>query len=403
MLFTAWGCSTPPEPVSSSLPGTLAVKSSGAEQRVAAGISGLDVPSAAPPIEGQYALPTPDPDNGAGTLLIYTAITGHQSIGSGPRHQTSPADPQRWTAAGEESRGRSLEAQIEEELRRQQAALDGIQASPAEQPTIEAMIAGQTLAEHAKPWAAPDAPKERKLPLSVFEMENVTILPGSWGNEEPLKVTRGILDADRDGVPEQIRFFDRETKVLLRKEVDSNYDGSLDTWSTYKDGMLVSRLRDTNRNGDVDVWESYAEDRMTDRTIDRDHDHIADAFYQYSGGILAEERHDVNNDGVVDRRISYQNLFRSYAEEDRDLDGSMDNWTTYGVSQGKEVVIRIERASTGSGAPDIFEIYDTSSGKSVLVRREEDRNQDGSIDVISRYKNGKLVQREISNPDLAPL
>ncbi|NIM60898.1 MAG: hypothetical protein GTO30_04370, partial [Acidobacteria bacterium] len=55
------------------------------------------------------------------------------------------------------------------------------------------------------------------------------------------------------------------------------------------------------------------------------------------------------------RRIRYANLFRESAEEDVDRDGQMDVWTTYGVSHGKEVVLRIERASKGSGPPDIVE------------------------------------------------
>ena len=132
-------------------------------------------------------------------------------------------------------------------------------------------------------------------------------------------------------------------------------------------------------------------------------DGVADAFYQYAGGILVEERHDANNDGSVDRRIRYQNLFRQTAEEDLDRDGQMDVWTTYGVSHGKEVVVKIERASTGSGPPDIIETYDISTGTSLLSKLEEDRNGDGTVDVTSRYDNGKLVQREISDPDLAPL
>jgi hypothetical protein len=388
----------------SSLPGTLAVESGGSAELVTANTSNLDVPIAADPIEGQLALPEPNPNEGAGTLLIYTAITGHQPTGSaGTRRRGSTSGPGRWTAEGEESRGRSLEAQIEEEIQRQQAALDGIAADPSEQPTIESLISGHSIAERANPRTAPDAPKDRELPLSVFEMEAVTIVPGSWGNEETLELSRGILDADRDGIPEQIRFFDRESMLLLRKELDSNYDGALDSWSDYQNGELVTRVRDSNDDGNPDVWESYAKTRMTERSIDRDHDMIADAFYQYSGGILAEERHDANNDGIIDRRITYQNLFRSYAEEDRDRDGSMDVWTTYGVSKGKEVIVRIERASGGSGPPDIIEIYDTSTGKSILAKREEDRDGDGSMDIISRYENGKLVQRVITDPDLAPL
>jgi hypothetical protein len=400
-LFHA-GCASPPPP-ESSLPGALAVESRGSGDLVAADSSRLEVPPAAAPVEGQSRPAEPDPNDGAGTLLIYTAITGQPPFGSSDGARTAPVDRRRWTAEGEASRGRSLEAQIQEELERQQAALAGIESDPGAQSTIESLITGQDLAERANPRVAPDAPKDRELPLTVFEMEPVTIVAGSWGNEEPMKVRRGVLDADEDGKPEQIHYFDPESMVLLRKEQDSNFDGALDIWSTYEAGKLVSRVRDTDDDAEADVWEHYENDRMTHRTIDRDRDGVADAFYQYAGGILVEERHDANNDGSVDRRIRYQNLFRESAEEDLDHDGQMDVWTTYGVSHGKEVVVRIERASKGSGTPDIVETYDVSTGKSTLAKLEEDRDGDGTVDITSRYENGKLVQREISDPDLAPL
>jgi hypothetical protein len=401
-LSAPWGCAQPPPPAS-SLPGKLAVESLDSVDLVTANADDTAVPAAAQPQEGQTRLPIPDPDDGAGTLLVYTAITGQQDPFNTASARSSPSEPGRWTAEGEESRGRSLEAQIEEELRRQQLALDGLDSESSEQPTVESLITGQSSAERANPRVAPDAPTERELPLSVFEMEPVTIVAGSWDNDEAIRVTRGVLDADRDGVPEQVRFFDRDTMLLLRVEQDSNFDGNLDIWNTYTDGEIASRVRDTSGNGNADVWEQYEGGRMTQRTIDRDHDGIADAFYVYGGEILVEERHDANNDGTVDRLISYQNLFRVRAEEDRDRDGNMDVWTTYGVSRGKEVVERVEQATKGSGPPDRIETYDTSSGKSQLSKLEEDRNGDGEVDVTSRYENGKLVQREISDPDLAPL
>ncbi|MCH8890570.1 MAG: hypothetical protein IH827_05795 [Myxococcales bacterium] len=400
-LMAPWGCSTPPPPAS-SLPGKLAVESAGSIDLVTANAEGVNVPAAAQPREGQIRLPKPDPDDGAGTLLVYTAITGQQPFGPGST-RPAPSEPGRWTAEGEQSRGRSLEAQIEEELRRQQLAIESLDSDLSEQPTVESLITGQSVAERANPRVAPDAPKDRELPMSVFEMEPVTIMAGSWGNEEAIEVTRGVLDADRDGVPEQIRFFDPDSMLLLRLEQDSNFDGNLDIWNTYTDGKLTARVRDTSGDGNADVWERYEGDRMTHRTIDRDHDGVADAFYIYGGGILVEERHDANNDGIVDRQISYQNLFRVRAEEDRDFDGNMDVWTTYGISHGKEVVERVEQATKGSGPPDRIETYDTSTGKSQLSKLEEDRNGDGTVDVTSYYENGKLVQREISDPDLAPL
>ncbi len=402
LLIAPWGCSTPPPP-SSSLPGKLAVESTGSVELVTAEAEDVEVPSAAQPQEGQTRLPKPDPDEGAGTLLVYTAITGQQEPFSSGTSRTAPSEPGRWTAEGEESRGRSLEAQIEEELRRQQLAIENLESEASEQQTVESLITGQSTVERANPRVAPDAPQDRELPLSVFEMEPVTIVAGSWDNEETIKVTRGVLDADRDGVPEQIRFFEPESMLLLRLEQDSDYDGSLDLWNTYTDGKLTSRVRDTSGDGNADVWEQYENERMTHRTIDRDQDGVADAFYVYRGDILVEERHDANNDGVVDRLISYQNLFRVHAEEDRDQDGNMDVWTTYGVSHGKEVVERVEQATKGSGPPDRIETYDTSTGKSQLSKLEEDRDGDGVVDVTSRYENGKLVQREIADPDLAPL
>jgi len=401
LLVAPWGCSSPPPPAS-SLPGKLAVESAESVDLVQANAEGVDVPAAAQPREGQVRLPVPDPDDGAGTLLVYTAITGQQPLGSGSS-RAAPTGTGRWTAAGEQSRGRSLEAQIEEELRRQQLAIDGLDSDLSAQPTVESLITGQSAAERANPRVAPDAPKDRELPLSVFEMAPVRIVAGSWDNDETIEVTRGVLDADRDGVPEQIRFFEPGSMLLLRLEQDSNFDGNLDIWNTYEDGELAARVRDTSGDGSADVWERYENDRMTHRTIDRDHDGIADAFYVYGGDILVEESHDANNDGTVDRQISYRNLFRVHAEEDRDFDGNMDVWTIYGVSRGKEVVERVEQATKGSGPPDRIETYETDSGKSQLSKLEEDRNGDGTVDVTSHYKNGKLVQREISDPDLAPL
>ncbi len=401
-LLTPWGCAAPPPPAS-SLPGKLAVESSESDDLVAERAERVSVPAAAQPREGQSALPEPDPDDGAGTLLVYTAITGQQQPFDPGSARAAPSEPGRWTAEGERSRGRSLEAQIEEELRRRQLAIEGIDADPAESPTVESLITGQSSAERANPRIAPDAPKDREFPTSVFEIAPVTIVAGSWGNEAAFQVERGVLDADRDGVPEEVRFFDPDSKQLLRLEQDSDYDGSLDIWNSYEDGKLVARVRDTDGDGDPDVWEGYENDRMTHRTIDRDLDGVADAFYVYGGDILVEERHDSNNDGIIDRQISYQNLFRVRAEEDRDFDGNMDVWTTYGVSHGKEVVERVEQATKGNGPPDRIETYETSSGRSQLSKLEEDRNGDGKVDVTSRYENGKLVQREISDPELAPL
>ena len=115
------------------------------------------------------------------------------------------------------------------------------------------------------------------------------------------------------------------------------------------------------------------------------------------------ERHDANNDGVIDTTITYQDRHRVRVEEDRDREGRTDVWTTYQVVNGSEIVWRIERDTNGNGKPDVFETFQPKDGKPVLAKREEDKNGDGSVDVTSIYENGKLVRREISDPDLVPL
>ena len=264
-------------------------------------------------------------------------------------------------------------------------------------------VAAVDLEERADPRIAPTAPVDRDLPLAIFETETEKIPKGTWGNKRAIVVVKRTLDADRDGKPEQIRYYDEHTGELIRKEQDQTYDGSTDTWITYRDGRVAQRVMDTNDNGKPDTWETYRDGRMTDRAIDRDHDGMKDAFYRYEAKYLVEERHDANGDGEIDYMVIYEDRGRVRSEEDRDRDGAMDTWTTYRVVGGEEMIARIERDTKGDGKPDVFENFSEKGGKPILAKREEDKNGDGSIDVTSIYENGKLVRREISDPTLVPL
>ena len=76
---------------------------------------------------------------------------------------------------------------------------------------------------------------------------------------------------------------------------------------------------------------------------------------------------------------------------------------TYIVRNGREVVSRIERDKRGEGSVTIVEVFDTSTGRPVIARKDEDLNGDGEVDIVSIYREGKLVRREISDPDLVEL
>ena len=302
----------------------------------------------------------------------------------------------------EAERGDALESEIQAELLRQEELMQRMEKDASATLPGAGGLSDESLAERADPRIAPRIPKDRDLPLAIFDREMEKIPAGAWGdNQRELRVVTRSLDADQDGKPEQIRYYAEETGALLRKEQDQNFDGDIDTWATYAGDQLVSRALDANDDGEADAWEEYAGERMTSRQVDRDQDGIRDAFYTYEGDSLVEEKHDADNDGAFDLVVTYRDQLRTKVIEDRNYDGSADSWTIY--HEREEIVARIERDTDGSGRPDVFETYAILDGEPVLTKREEDKNQDGTIDITSIYENGKLVRREISDPSLMPL
>jgi hypothetical protein len=390
-------------------------------------------PAPGAPIAGSPALPGPEPSEPAppgldpaspgpdgAPLLLYGLLTRHdpferarQSEAGPPGARRSP-DPAGAPAAPpgaapdleqEGARGEILEQQIEAEVRRQQELLrqiDDAEARAAVEPALPGGAAGPEDPALADPRLAPPTPVERELPLAIFDAERAVVPAGTWDNPRELEVLKRVLDADRDGLPEQVRYYDGSGLVLLRQEQDTDYDGRMDAWTRYEGGQLAIRELDGSGDGKPDVFERYAGGRMAERSIDRDGDGVRDATYVYDGAALVEERHDPNNDGVPDRVIHYRERRRVSSEEDENGDGRFDTWTSFQVVGDRELAARIERDTQGRGKPDLFETYTAKDGKVLLAKREEDRDGDGAIDVTSFYEEGKLVRRVISDPSLVP-
>lgn len=368
---------------------------------------------------------------GAGTMLIYGALTGNVPFSGGgggygggyggpydpydpyggpydPNGQEARREQQMESQLGGElARGDALEGEIDAELRRQEELLHQIEQQEAlrdsAQAAIGTPITDEELEQRVDPRVAPPAPRDRELPAAIFEEERATIPKKAWDNKKKLSVLKRSLDADRDGNPEQVRYFDEKSGQMIRKEQDRNYDGKSDAWSVYESGALVSRKLDNDSDGEVDVWETYANGRMVSREVDRDGDGVRDAFYTYEGESLVRESHDANNDGKPDLLVTYRDRQRVMTEEDTDRNGSIDSWTSWTVVGKQEVMARLERDTDGDGKKDLFETYEPQSGRPVLARREEDKNGDGSVDVTSIYENGRLKSREINDPSLVPL
>lgn len=353
---------------------------------------------------------------GAASAMIYSAITGQVPFSAGPSWGSGPlpTERDRENALEDEieremARQASLETEIEDELSRQEGLLeqierdDALDSPPAPVDPVASLPPEESEPTETDPRAAPAEPKDRALPEIVFEQEEIVVPKDTWGNDRDMPVVKRTLDADRDGVPEQVRYVDPRTGRMVHKEQDRDYDGRIDAWQNYSGDSVAARQLDENDDGRPDVWEEYEGGRMTSRQVDRDQDGNRDAFYDYEGGSLVEERHDTNGDGRTDLVVTYRDRVRARSEEDTSKDGHMDTWTTYQVVGDAEVISRVERDKTASGSPNVFEIYEPNEGKPQLVRREEDVNGDGDIDIISVYENGRLVRREVSDPALMPL
>jgi hypothetical protein len=294
-----------------------------------------------------------------------------------------------------------VQGEIDAELRRQEALQRSRELSEIGRALNGPPATDEDLEQRADPRIAPRAPVDRNLPAAIFDSEEIEAPAGAFGNSGPMLIIKRSLDADRDGNPEQIRFIDKSTGEMIRKEADRDYDGALDSWQVYVGNSLTERTLDTNNDGRVDTWERYRGGRMVERLIDRNGNGRKDAFYTFSDGSLVEERHDRNDDGQIDRVVTYQGRHKTRSKEDRSGDGQIDTWTIYAIVNGRELPALIKRDSDGSGKIDIIETFEISSGKPVLAKREEDANGDGTIDVTSTYRNGKLYRRELADPALA--
>ncbi|MGE4652134.1 MAG: hypothetical protein AAEJ53_14700 [Myxococcota bacterium] len=352
---------------------------------------------------------------GAGTLLVYAAVTGEVPLvgGSDP----APRDPENekrreremeeQIASDPRQRGGELADEIEAELARQEDLLREIESeesatrterqAPVEAPTVDARAGGTSSR------AAPRAPVAPDLPRPLFEERKIRVPRGAFGNERELRVIELSVDADRDGFPELLRYLDPASDELIRSEQDSDYDGRIDIWQDYASGVLLARRVDRDGDGRADLWEEYEDGFATSRKLDQDGNGRVNAYYQWRDGSLVVEQHDVDGDGEMNRIARYQDRLLVRDEEDLDGDGSMDRLTTYASVAGEEVAVRIERDSNSDGKMDLIEIYAAVSGPRTLLRREEDRDSDGQMDITSIYEKGRLVRREISDPALVPL
>ena len=107
------------------------------------------------------------------------------------------------------------------------------------------------------------------------------------------------VDTNYDGIKDLVRTYDRRG-VRLTENADTNYDGKLDTWTAYSTGEVGKVSLDTDNDGKVDEVRHYREGHVVRIHRDTDGDGKEDTFEMYRDGRLERIGVDLDHSGQVD-------------------------------------------------------------------------------------------------------
>jgi hypothetical protein len=108
------------------------------------------------------------------------------------------------------------------------------------------------------------------------------------------------VDTNLDGVTDVVRLFGDKGESS-REEADTDYDGRLDSWTTFSGGRIAKQDLDTTGDGRADTWKYYMHGKISRIQRDTNADGKPDVWEIYASGGLERIGVDVNFDGRVDR------------------------------------------------------------------------------------------------------
>lgn len=129
--------------------------------------------------------------------------------------------------------------------------------------------------------------------------------------------------------------YDSKTGRLQLLKLDSNGNGTVDTWS-YMDGAHVVRIEiDQNEDGKIDRWEYYdAATHLIRVGLSRADTGKEDAWtYLAADGSEVVKLELAGKTGRIRRTEHYEHDRLVSAEEDTDEDGQVDKWETYAAGR----------------------------------------------------------------------
>jgi hypothetical protein len=127
------------------------------------------------------------------------------------------------------------------------------------------------------------------------------------------------IDTNFDGIKDVVRRYN-EKGESVSEEADSNYDGRIDTWITFVKGRLAEVKLDTNFDGNPDEWKYYSGGKLTRVVRDTNFDGKPDVWEIYRDGHLERMGVDVDGDEHVDRWDHDNEMRRRFEDAERKKD-----------------------------------------------------------------------------------
>ncbi|MGA1790585.1 MAG: hypothetical protein ACMUIM_03805, partial [bacterium] len=219
-----------------------------------------------------------------------------------------------------------------------------------------------------------------------------------WGYYDPEgKLERVEMDSDFDGVIDTWQEYEDETVHLVVR--DTNADGLKDTWDYYEKGTHTRQEKDRNQDSNIDQWVYMGDtDRVIKTLMDENQDNQPDVqiFFDQEERPKTEER-DTDFDGRADVIMNYTDGELSDIQRDKDHDGKIDVWDEY--ENGRH--LRQDTDENGDGAWDNWLFFDANEQ---IQTHQQDSNFNGRIDLNTKACRSALdflvglIEDELMNP-----
>ncbi|WP_235879672.1 hypothetical protein [Polyangium aurulentum] len=173
----------------------------------------------------------------------------------------------------------------------------------------------------------PVAARSRKQPPGNIDDRSMCEWKGKNDREASETAGPGAIKPNVRRVFLVIGTGDDRRRVLVCREIDTNFDGIKDVVRRYNDkGESLHEESDTNLDGRIDTWITFARGRMAEMRLDNDRDGKPDEWKFFTEGRIARVRRDTNRDGKPDIWEIYREGKLERMGVDIDGDERVDRW-----------------------------------------------------------------------------